>query len=145
MACLTNNPATNVIGVGYVMANCSWQPQVTIGTNAYTAGATNLTYSDWSQVTNWVVFTLPQGPSTNYYFNVAASVSVPSTMVMTNIASTTNYTYTTAANVSTVPSTVATANWIGVVAVTNSGILGGYVTNFAVGLSTKLLLRPMAP
>jgi hypothetical protein len=120
-AVTTNAVATNVIAVGFVTANCSWQPQVTIGTNAYTQGLTNTTYNDWSYYTNWVVFTLPQPATTNAYFNIATNISTPSL--------------------------AQTANWIGVVAVTNNGFLGAtsYVTNFAVGLNTKFLIRPIAP
>lgn len=112
---------TNVIGVGIVTACPAGgsTPQVTLGTNAYTLGVTNVVYNDFCLNTNWYVFTLPQPSTTNQYFNVQQSV-----------------------NNTSLP---ALGTWIGIASITNNGFVAGFVTNLDIGIQTKILVKPFAP
>ena len=131
------NVATNVIGIGFVggygsggssltnqprtgqYSGLNSAPQyVPLQTNTY---GTNFAYNDWGQTTNWLVFTIPQPPVSNSWFNV--------NMAVTNA------------------SPLAQCNWIGIVAITNNwGNGSGFAaTNFSVLLNQKLLVKPFSP
>ena len=115
----TNSSATNVIGIGYVLSMATGTPQLTLGTNIWTANATNIIQNDWQNQTNWIVLTIPQPLTATNWINVGTNI------VTTAIG--------------------GDANWIGIVAITNSGFNGGFLTNFGVYLNTKFTVKPFSP
>ena len=114
--------ASNTIDVNLVTSMANNYPTVTYGTNIFTGGGSYYTQNDWVTVTNSpfdhtsLHFSLPLTPGTNWV------------NFQTNIASTT---------------IASDANWLGVYAISNN--FSGFITNFSIGVNTKLLPRPLGP
>jgi hypothetical protein len=96
-------------------------PQMTLGTNAYQSGVTNIMYTDWPTYTTGgsstvVVFTTPQGVTNQW---VSFVTNFPSTTI------------------------ISCANWVGVSNIVTSGLgTGGFITNLDVKIIGKTKVAP---
>lgn len=107
-----------IIGITLTTAQGNSSPTVTLGTNVFSGGLTNIQYNDWVPTNEMfqVNFTLPPNSVSNF-FTLATNLSAPSIF--------------------------QTANWVGVYAITNDLGPSGACTNFSIGLNTKLLPKPL--
>ncbi len=114
----TNITTNAAVMVALVTSMSQSTPVVTTGTNAYSSVTSTVTRNDWQVSTPpyIVTFSFPTNSGTNW-FNF--QTNIPTSVLGSEV------------------------NWVGVYQITNSMLAGGLVTNFSVGINTKLLPNPI--
>lgn len=119
---VTTNTTNASIAITLLTSTANGSPQVVIGTNAFQTNTNGIAYNDWPLVTN-------------------SSLSAITFNIPTSAANGTNWIHfeTNLANTLITSS----ANWVGVWAIAPTLNTGGILTNFTIGINTKLLPRPL--